>query len=516
MFKKAISTLLVLGICLLLMTSCSENGDGPNGADCDPYMGDANGDGALNNADLTLFKAYLNGEATEIRYEFCDLDGNYKVDAEDAKILEKYLNGKGSALKGTPFGKVDEDVTANLEDLGINNIRKWSNNDIKYIISRNPYDMIASNGLVMVSGGNYENNTGPVIINGYSKGSSTFIDMGRAATEQVNKFYDFGDFITALSIDARTWQLGDVYVKSKTENKWSSNFGVLKNNIHCYDMVKFDGKYFFCGSNVIYREYGGLDTELGMAAVFVYEGELSKDMNQADFKEVALIKNGKNINDDPGFCDTKIDGKPYKVQGVPRIYEFFEFDGKLYAFYFDRSSKKYEEGHDYNGLYAYDKDSGSFVFDESVNFDFLYELMAVSVQDAEKIQHDFQWDDRYYFVMDGLYYTEDFKSYNEREIPNYEDYKVRDVIFRGDFAYVLASKELENGDFVNVVLETEDFENFRTLFHFESVLYARSFELCNGEFYFGLGFTVTDYNNNYKITDRNKECGRILRYSYYK
>ena len=193
MFKKAISTLLVLGICLLLMTSCSENGDGPNGADSDPFMGDVNGDGALNNADLTLFKAYLDGEATEIRYEFCDLDGNFMVDAEDAKILKKYLNGKGSALKGTPFSKADEDVTANLEDLGVNNIRKWNDLAIENITARNPYDMYTSNGLVMVAGGNSRDNKGPVIISGYSKGSTNAVDMGRLASEQINKFYDFGE-----------------------------------------------------------------------------------------------------------------------------------------------------------------------------------------------------------------------------------------------------------------------------------------------------------------------------------
>ncbi|MBO5745588.1 MAG: dockerin type I repeat-containing protein [Clostridia bacterium] len=510
MFKKAISTLLVLGICLLLMTSCSENG-----ANSDPFMGDVNGDGALNNADLTLFNDYLDGEATEIRYEFCDLDGNFKVDAEDAKILEKYLNGKGSALKGTPFGKADEDVTANLEDLSVNNIRKWNDLAIENITARNPYDMYTSNGLVMVAGGNSRDNKGPVIISGYSKGSTNAVDMGRLASEQINKFYDFGDFVATVSVDARTWQYGDVYVKSKTENKWASNLGVLKGNIHCYDMVKFGGKYFFCGSNVVYQEHDGLTTELGLASVFVYDGELSKKMNQSDFKEVELIKNEKNINDDPGFYDTKIEGEIYKMQGLPRIYEFFKFNGKLYTFYFDQFSENYDEEHDYNGLYAYDEVSGNFVFDDSLNADFLCELMGSTVQDAEKIQHDFQWGDRYYFVKNGLYSTKDFKFYGKNVIPNYQGYDVHDVVFKGDFAYVLASKELQNGDFVNVVLETKDFVNFRTLFHFETKLFARSFEFCNGEFYFGLGFAVTNVTNG-EINDRNKECGRILRYSYYK
>ena len=297
MFKKAISILLVLLFCLAFMTSCAQNSS-TNTAQ-NPYMGDANGDGKVNKNDLALFKAYLNGEATEIRYEFCDLDGNYKVNAKDVKILEKYLKGKVSTIKGTPFGKSDEDITAKLEDLGINNIKKWTDLAIENITARNPYDMYTSNGLVMVAGGNYRDNKGPVIVNGYSKGSTEPTNMGVLASEQINKFYDFGDFVASVSVDARTWQYGDVYLKPVNADRWTTNFGVLKDNIHCYDMVKFGGKYFFCGSNVVYQEYGGETIELGLASVFVYEGELSKKMNQSDFKEVELIKNGKNINDDP-------------------------------------------------------------------------------------------------------------------------------------------------------------------------------------------------------------------------
>ena len=255
MFKKVISLLLIVVACLSFVSP--PNSKFVSNAVSDPYMGDVNGDGLVDEADLTLLKAYLDGNASEIRYEFCDLDGNYKVDTLDADILDKYLRGKVSALTGTPFGKPDHDISDELQDLGINNFKKWGNSDIKYIISRNPYDMITSNGLVMVSGGNYQSNTGPVYINGYGKGTNDPINMGKLATEQVNKFYDFGDFIVALAIDARTWQYGDVYLKPAISNEWVTLPKVLVGNIHCYDIVEFDGKYFFCGSNIVYKELNG-------------------------------------------------------------------------------------------------------------------------------------------------------------------------------------------------------------------------------------------------------------------
>ena len=533
MFKKLILILLVCAICLSFSVACN-NGQGgepadmtPSGNDdpsssetptgeSDPYMGDVNGDGEVNEADLALFRAYLEGSATEILYEHCDLDANYKVNSDDADILEKYLSGEISALTGTPFARADRDVTNSLEDLGINNAVKWSNSSMVYIVSRNPYDMIVSNGLVMVSCGNYQDNTGPVVINGYGRDIYEPVNMGTLDSEQINRFYDCGDFIATLSIDARTWQYGDIYLKPADSNKWVSRSQVLVDNIHCYDMIEYNGTYFFCGSNVSYKTLGGRSTELSKASIFVLNGELSKTMKKSDFSEVKVIdKHGNEITYDSIVSEFDYKGEIiYYSRGVPRFYEFFKFGDTLYAFYYDASAKNYGEEYNYNGLYRYDDESGCFIFDKSVNADGLIELIVATAQDAEKIQHDFEWGDRYYFVKNGLYYTEDFVSYSERVIPGYEDYRVHDVIFRGDKAYVLAAKEESSGDFINAVFETSDFESFRTLFHFEAPLFARSFELCNGEFYFGLGFTVS--GADLTVSARYTECGRIYRYTYYR
>lgn len=524
MFKKLIFILLALAICLVAAVSCNGQGGEPTGTESttsgqtpqqtppgesDTYMGDANGDGEVTEADLSLFKAYLAGEAREIRYEFCDLDGNYKINELDVEILEKYFKGE-VALKGTPFGRPDWDVTSLLEDLGVNNLKKWGNGKIETLRARNPYDMIVSNGMVMVSGGNYQDNLGPVVINGYGRDIYEPVAMGTLDSEQINRFYDCGDFIVSLAIDPRTWQFGDIYLKPATSDKWVSRGQVLVDNIHCYDMIEFDGSYFFCGSNVTYKTLGGKKMELSKAAIYVLDGELSKSIKKSNFSEVKIIdRDGNEINYESNVGEYNNRGEIiYYSKGVPRFYEFFKLGDKLYAFYYDQ----YEDG--FTGLYLYDKESGSFVFDVTVNPQPISDIMAGTVQDAEKIQHDFEWGDRYYFVKSGLYYTEDFITYSEMVIPEYEDYRVHDVIFRGDAAYVLASFEQKSGDFTNVVLETFDFEEFRPLLHFDSKLFARSFELCNGEFYFGLGFTVSTQTEG--ISARYAECGRIYRYTYYR
>lgn len=516
MLKKAIFILLTLSLCATYMVSCNTQGEDPNDKAPVYPMGDADGNGEVNEADLSLFKAYLAGEAREIHYEFCDLDGSFKVDESDAEILESYLNGETEELSCVAFGRDDWDITNKLEDLGINNLKRWGDDKIETLRARNPYDMIVSNGLVMVSGGNYQDNKGPVVINGYGRDMYEPVVMGTLATEQVNRFYDCGDFVVALAIDPRTWQYGDVYLKPAESDRWVTRGQVLVDNIHCYDMVEFNGMYFFCGSNIGYKMIDGKRIELSKSSVYRVYGELSDSMTRNDFKELKVVnKYGDVISFDSVLGEFDNKGEIiYYSTGVPRFYEFFKFKGKLYAFYYNQYSDRYDEESNFNGLYVYDEKKDRFVYDDTLNFKDLIDIMSGSVQDAEKIQHDFEWGDRYYFVKDGLYCTEDFITYKEKKIPEYKDYRVHDVIFRGDAAYVLASFEQKSGDFTNVVFETFDFEEFRPLFHFDTKLFARSFELCNGEFYFGLGFTVS--TNTDAISARYSECGRIYRYTYYR
>lgn len=523
MFKRMVGILLVLALLLALLVSCVTGGEestsstADQGGDVVPKtqpMGDANGDGTTDEADLLLFKSYLAGEATEMHYEFCDLNGDFAVDSADAELLERYLAGESVEINGTVFGREDEDITDKLEDLGVNNYKKWGNSDIKYIISRNPYDMISSNGVVMVSGGNYQDNTGPVIIYGYTKGSDEPIEMGTLSTEQVNRFYDFGNYIATLSIDSRnSWHSGaDVYVKYDTGNKWMTQSRVLLDNIHCYDMICYKGNYFYCGSNVGYATVDGDQIEL--SKVVIYKAEVLRSaMSSYNYEEVDVVnKHGDVIDYKTCISVFEYNGeKIYDTKGVPRFYEFFEFQGKLYAFYYNQYSERYDEASDFNGLYVYDEESDAFVYDGTLDIEGLIPVFSGTYQDGEKIQHDFEWGDRYYFINAGLYSTGDFITYTKEKISGYEDYLVRDVIFRGDKAYVLASCELDDGTFTNVVLETADFESFRTLFHFDSELFARSFEFCNGEFYFGLGYSIGLNLDPESI----KNCGQIYRYSYY-
>lgn len=504
--RKAIAIILSIIILSISLFSCSSGGtqstsgtsSTTDGSGKDPaiadFMGDANGDGKTDSADHELLVAYLAGGASEIHYEFCDLNGDLAVDASDAALLSAYLNGEDVEIVGKPFAKDDADVTSELVDLGINNGDVWSGNKL---MSRNPFDMIASNGVVMVSGGNYNSNTGPVIVNGYTKSSDKPIVMGSLDSEQINRFYDCGNYVAAVSIDQKsTWGFSDLFIKASDSNEWGELNNVLVENIHCYDMVYFEGSYFFCGSSVSYKTVNGVRTELYKPSLYRAEAPLDENMTADDFVELdAYNAGGYLIDYDAGL----------QFDESSRFYELFVFDGKLYAFCFNGTLEDLGEQYHHNGIYVYDETNDEFVADASLNVQGLIDVFKKTT-----IQHDFEFGDKYYFISDTLFFTDDLSEYSQFVIEGYENYRVNDAIFRGDKAYLLVSEKREDC-FVNAVLETSDFESFRAILHFESGLFARSFELCNGSFYFGLGYDALSY-----ISSNFGECGRIYRYDYYR
>ncbi len=426
-------------------------------------------------------------------------------------------------LEPSRFTKEFADVTDELVDLGINNEIFWKNSDMETIIARNPYDMITHGNKVFVSGGNYNSNKGPVVINAYTRDCTEGIDAGAVSTEQVNEFYQYNGYTIALGIDPKEWMAGDIYYIAQESNRWKEHWGVLKGNIHCYDMVEYKGSYYFGGSNLNYRTKDGVSYEASIPAVFKLEGEFTDNLYQQNFVSLDIVvKNGKVITYDNTLEKLEVGDSVYWVSQIPRIHNLMVFNDKLLAICYCSNG----EGN--SGIYEYNEKKNRFEYADEYNAEFLIEIYNRNKQDREKIQHDFQWGSKYYFVAAGLYSTADFKEYTTETIPKYEDCIVRDVIFRDGYAIVLAGKEVEDGVFENIVFETADFKEYRPLLSFETPLFARSFEYCDGAFFFGIGFDsvyARDENGNiyYDTVAQSvalekpknyTDCGRIYRYIY--
>ncbi len=415
------------------------------------------------------------------------------------------------------FDKAFEDVTSKMENLGINNIESYNNDSLVNILSRNPFDMVTDGNRVYVSGGNYNDNKGPVHIYAYEKGTNVGTNCGTLTTEQVNRFYQYGRYTFAVSIDPQKWGYGELYFTENGSGEWKTVKNILKNNIHCYDMIRFKGTYFFCGSNAGFKEVDGKGYDVTKAAVFKLEGEFDDTKTRNDFSEAyAIDKEGNIINYGDDLIKKDANSEEY-TSTTPRFYEFFLFDDKLFVYHYDSGNDKN------NGLYLYNEEKKVFEYSSEHNAYFINIIYHHGGQSEFKIEQDFRWKDKYYFVSDGLYSTPDFKNYSYVTISGYSDYRVKDVIFRNDYALCLASKMNDDGTYTNVVVKTDDFENYTPLFTFSSDLFARSFELCDGDFYFGLGFAahyekdangVTNYNKLENTIKNYDKCGTVLRLRY--
>lgn len=469
-------------------------------------MSDVNGDGKTDAKDLLMARKYLAKYDVMPVFENSDLDGDASITSKDVLLLRKYLAKYNVTFKSAL--NIDNiDITSKLEDLGKPNEVFWSDGDYQHTLARNPYDMIAYHGRVFTSAGNYDVNLGPVNPRYITRNTSKFRNTTSLSTEQVDRFYVYDDILFCLATDPTQWLTGEYYEYSVTKNKWSVK-KVLKQNIHCYDMIKHNGELFFAGSNVSYDNPNG--AEYSMGTVFCTKNYDPNDFSKTEYYDVPFInKYGEVIE--------------YSNIGVPRVFEIFEQDNELYAYYYDYcqdlykkytkidGTSAYEEEVDFNGVYKFNDEKCQFEFCKNKTLDPVF-LSKGYQKDHESIMRELQWDDRHVFINTGLFTTTDFEKYNEIAIPGYENYTAYDLEVIGDKLYILVNVETKDGNYNNVLLETEDLETYRTLLSFDTLGFVRSFTYCDGAFYFSIGTTKAQAQEK---TAASLECGRMYRYKYY-
>ena len=84
-----------------------------------------------------------------------------------------------------------------------------------------------------------------------------------------------------------------------------------------------------------------------------------------------------------------------------------------------------------------------------------------------------------------------------------------DLIVRDGQAYILLEKPEEQGCSVRVLV-SKDLQVWSELFRFHAATFARSFELLDGAFYFGLGCEIQNMTK-WSQTELAPETGNIVR-----
>lgn len=333
----------------------------------------------------------------------------------------------------------------------------------QYPFACNPWDMKTYGDNVFICCGDYSINSGDAPIFSYNKKTKKFDIFDVLTTEQNSRFYVFDNKLYTTAADPVFWGFGEFYSLTENQERFDC-YECLPSNIHCFDMVDFDGKFFLCGSVIDYENYSMVQC--------IDKNKLQKESFD-NTKQVFFYKNGKKLGE----------------QECYRVYDMFVYKGNLYAWHYDGYMGNDRET--YTGLYVYNK--------EKDRFDYIEDEKSLSdIMDSNPLneecesymffQSKFEFKGKMVFVNRNIYYTEDLKNYTQCSLgKGFENYVIRDAIEIEGQIYAVGSQKLDNGKYKTSVFVTDDLKKFSELFNFETESYINCFEYIDKTFVFGEG-----------------------------
>ncbi len=545
-FNKIICLILVLVLtlsCIGISTTASTT-----------ILGDINDDTYINATDVLYLRKYLANNYTkqDINYTNADVDVDKNVNLFDLLYLRKYLVGE------LTFEQIKADlnlldnisgVTLEAEYLGNPAASRYTNSSSAHYYARNAWDMAVKDGKVLISNGNYGDNTGSVPIFYYTNDMSTYATCSHSngsglSSEEIKRFFTIDGEIYATATDPLGMNQGTYYWFNSNTNKWQ-HYDTLTYGIHIYDMVEYDGKVFFGG---MYRHSSSSDW---VTSCVHY---LDKDDLKTSTKSTAVkfyYADGTEFTSEPYVSE--YNGNTYYRYDYWRCYDMFVFKGELYAIH--NSGSTYTTSAQ-SGLFKYDKDSNKFIMvydgkaikganavtrhttflnyaDENGTYVSGGVLCYYSFQDNSYVTGGLKYGDEVVaseLIMGAEISTEDtfiavcngiFKSTNVEATSNAftevslgtgnEKYVVRDAFELDGKYYFLASQMNGIDDFTTTVFETDgNFETFRKVLSFDTPSFARSFVYNEGCLYVGLGGNG-EIDNAGKSANATEYAGRIYR-----
>lgn len=368
-----------------------------------------------------------------------------------------------------------KDVTSEIKYIGTPYAAQYKNGEDAY--SRNVWDMQVYKGKLFIGAGNSANegpstNSGPVSLMVYDPKTNKFNKETVIYDDQIDIFKILNNDLFIPGHDATgSWSWGNYYLRY-ADSSWMMYRNIPK-ALHVYDLA-LRGKELFAGIGLYEGAAVGITSDLG--------------------KHWKIIKLGNS-----------------------RVYSFLTLGDQFFAL------KKFKRTHKpYFSVAQYYK--GNFVprYDISIYDMFPDTKFTIKYSRATRI---ITLGNRAIYIGAykynshqtkpfGLYSVELVgKELKTKKIELESGYVPRDIIKREDTLYVLTSKKNRDDTTIKVLkFNTRNLNMYSELFSFEYPTFARSFELLNGSFYFGMGSDV-DEGDAWKMSDIKKETGDILRYT---
>ena len=296
--------------------------------------------------------------------------------------------------------------------------------------ARNVWDMCIFDGSLYIGAGDYDINVSPSSAYRYDLEDKKWYTCGAIPDEQIHRFCVIDNELYIPGCDPTgDWSMGNYY---KLENNSFVTHRVIPQGIHCFDLVKHDGKLF---------------------------AALGYTSGSTEFPVAVSEDGGKS------FVNVKHSGG---TKSDVRVYKLFSHADELYAM---------------NGTEIYRYDGERFVYTSSWKNSYVAGYTFYS-----RIPESAYFKGSTYFTTGYLFH---FKSPDSLQYTIFENAIVTDLAVYGDKLYVLCAKPLENGNYLICLTASEDGSSFETIKAIEYPLPALSFALDGATLYLGIGDVST-------------------------
>ncbi len=330
------------------------------------------------------------------------------------------------------------DLTPQLEHLGNPFLEKPP-------FARNVWDMKVFDGRVYFGHGDAVANSGPIKLFSYNPTEGSFKSALTVDDEEIHEFDMIDNQLVIPGYDPlEPWDLGNFY---RLENGLWNKHRTIPWGVHTYQMATFHG------------------------ALFVTIG--------TDFKHPGLLSSSDN-----GLTWTDVSDKGLELRRFKRL---FVLDDQLYAAgNLGDGMVKLENNLFVNAQIPLISIVPGLSSRSAIMIDQLEPFQNGVIFTAGNIQAytSDPAEQRFELKSEGVFYTTNFSDTIRIPLPS--NSIPMDLVARAGKVYLLTTQQTTNG-FENTLLESNDLLSWSEILHFSTASLARSFEVLDGKFYFGLG-----------------------------
>ena len=401
-------------------------------------VGDANGDGYVNNRDIASLQQYLNHWNVTVDKSNADLNGDTDVNNRDLSLLQKTVNGEVRVRATAPATK--------YINLGAPAAEYYPSSMTR--VARCALDMAIFDDRLYIGCGDYDRNTGAAPVLSCSLNNlGNWTKEYEVSDEQVGRFVNINGVLTIPGFDPlKRPEYGSYY--ERINGEWVQQ-AKLPDGLHNFDMAWFQG-----------RMYAAIGSDEGNTPIaYTEDGET--------YHHIPMLKNGKEL--------------VFAEGSVARSCNLYVLEDQLYADFWyatnESSSAAFE-------MYHYNADEDCFEYIANLKTSThggMYSSAGLPLWEKVAVN------DKMFLTTGYLYYTTDFKTYTHVTMPN--DAVVYDMQTFGGRLYLLTAYK-SGTSYQTIVYSTTaaDPTDLRTEASFTYALHPTAFAVNAGNFFIGMGY----------------------------